>query len=261
MDLTAILGVVIGISLLVHAIGVDVGIKYFLHMEGVMIVIGGSFAASLVHFPITQLIKSGGRLKAIFSIKKKNYSHDIEQITQIAEKIKKDGRLAINKDIEKIHDHFLKSSLQLFIDKVSPENLEAIMRENIRTIEDRHYMGILFFEQMSKYAPAFGMVGTLIGLVIMFGTLEDPKSIGPNMSVALTCTFYGVLLSNLVFMPLSGRLRISSQEEIFQKEMLLKGIVAMANGESTYIIKEKMAMFLSEKERKKIDKKLNTKKA
>lgn len=258
MDLTAIIGVIIGILLLAKVIGLQTGLRYFISQEAALVVLGGSLAATLVHFPVTQFFKVGGRLKAIFSIKKKNYQADIEQITAIAEKIKKDGRLSINKDLEKINDHFLKSSLQLFIDKVPPETLEAIMRENIRTIEDRHHLGILFFEQMAKYAPAFGMLGTLIGLVVMLGKLEDPKTIGPNMSLALVTTFYGVLTSNLIFMPLSGRLRISSQEEIFQKEMLLKGIVSMAQGESTYIIKEKMAMFLSEKDRKILNKKMSS---
>lgn len=257
MDPTAILGLCIAIWLLLSSIGIETGMKLFWDPPAMIIVFGGILGASMVHFPITQFIKLFGRLKVVFGFRRKDYQKDIEQITMIADKIRKDGRLAINKDIEKISDHFLRSSLQLFVDKVSPEQLEQIMKENINAIEERHGQGIMFFETLSKYAPGFGMVGTLIGLIIMLAKLDDPKNIGSHMSIALVTTFYGVLLSNLVFLPLAGRLRISSYEEIFQKQMLLKGIIALANGDSSYIIREKMAMFLSEKERKRLQQHMN----
>ena len=255
MDPTVILGIIIGISLLIKAIGIESGLKLFVHPQSLMIVLGGVFGATMVHFPITQILKIWGRLRVVFSIKKRDYLKDIEQIVGIAEKIKREGRLSIGKDIEKINDHFLRHGLSLYIDKVSPEHLEIIMQENIQAINQRHDQGILFFEQMGKYAPGFGLLGTLIGLVMLLANMNDPSTLGPNMSIALVTTFYGVLLSNLVFKPLAGRLSISSYEELFQKEMLLKGLLSLANGDSSYIIREKMLIFLSEKDRKKLMKK------
>jgi chemotaxis protein MotA len=121
-------------------------------------------------------------------------------------------------------------------------------------MESRHDQGIRFFEQLAKYAPGFGLIGTLIGLIIMLSNLDDPQTLGPSMSVALITTFYGCLLSNLLFLPLAGRLRISSNEEIIQKEMLLEGLICISKEESSYMIREKMSMLLPEKERKKLEK-------
>jgi chemotaxis protein MotA len=262
MDPTVILGVVIGISLLLNAIGIDMGLKLFFHPPSIMIVLGGTLGATMVHFPITQIFKLGPRLRVIFSFRSRNYKRDIDKVAGIAEKVKKEGRMSINNEIPRIKDHFLRNALQLLIDKVSPDHLERIMEDNIAYMKQRHDQGIRFFEQMAKYAPGFGLLGTLIGLIMLLAQLEDPKTVGPNMSVALVTTFYGVLLSNLVFLPLSGRLRISSNEEIIQKEMMLAGIVALAKGESGYIIREKMSMLLPERERKKLYKKsIKTKKA
>ncbi len=259
MDPTSIIGVVLGVGIMVHSVGFESGLRLFFNPHAILIVFGGTFAASLVHFPLTQLIKFIPRLKAIFSIKRKDYYKDVSQITSLADKIKREGRLAITPDVETIKDHFLRDSLQLFIDKVPPDQLESIMRENINAVAERHEQGIVFFEQLAKYAPGFGLVGTLTGLVTMLAHLHDPHSLGPNMSIALVATFYGVLLSNLVFLPLAGRLKISSYEEILQKEMQMKGIVSMALGDSSYIIREKMAMFVSEGDRKRLQRKLTQK--
>ena len=128
------------------------------------------------------------------------------------------------------------------------------LRDNIDYMKKRHSQGIRFFEQMAKYAPGFGLLGTLIGLIMMLAQLDDPATLGPSMSVALVTTFYGVLLSNLVFLPLAGRLQISSTEEVLQKEMFLEGVICISKEESGYLIREKMAMLLPEKERKKLQK-------
>lgn len=260
MDPTVFIGIVIGLGLLLRAIGVELGMSLFFHPESMLIVLGGTIGATFVHFPITQLFKMGARLKKIFSLKVRNYQRDIEEITRIAEKFKKEGRLAVNNELENIKDHFLKNALQLLIDRVPIENLESILRDNIEYMESRHEQGIRFFEQLAKYAPGFGLIGTLIGLIIMLANLDDPATLGPSMSVALVTTFYGCLLSNLLFLPLAGRLRIASNEEIIQKEMILEGIICISKEDSAYMIREKMSMLLPEKERKKLEKKAKKKK-
>ena len=164
--------------------------------------------------------------------------------------MRREGRMSLHAIVPSLSDNFLQSALQLLIDKVKPEDIERIMKDNLSYMQDRHNMGIRFFEQMAKYAPGFGLLGTLIGLILLLAQLDNPKSVGPIMSTALITTFYGVLLSNLMFLPVAGRLRISSNEEIMEKEMVLEGILSIARGESSYIIKEKMLMFLSEKERR-----------
>ena len=252
IDPTVFLGVIIGIGLLLKAIGLEFGLKFFFHAPSLLVVLGGTIGATMVHFPLTQLFKFGARLRVIFSVKTRHYAKDIELVTSLAERVRREGRMSLNGIIPSLNDHFLQSALQLLVDKVPPDDLEDIMKDNLLYMQTRHDMGIRFFEQMAKYAPGFGLLGTLIGLILLLAQLEDPASVGPNMSTALITTFYGVLLSNLVFMPLAGRLRISSDEELLQKEMMLEGIISMAKGESSYIIREKMLMFLSEKEKRSV---------
>lgn len=255
MDPTVFIGIIIGVGLLIKAIGLELGMKLFYHPDSLMVVLGGTLGATFVHFPISQLFKLGPRLRVIFSFRTSNYFRDIQQVVKLAEIAKREGRLALEKEVKTIKDHFLKTAVQFLIDKVEPEEMAKIMRENILYMKKRHDLGIKFFERMASYAPGFGLIGTLIGLIMMLAELDDPSSLGPSMSIALVTTFYGVLLANLIFLPLGGRLRISSNEEQMQKEMLLEGIYSMAKGESTYIIREKMSMLLPHKERIQLEKK------
>jgi len=256
MDPTVFIGIITGISLLMHAIGLETGLKLFYHPDSILIVLGGTLGATIVHFPLSQLMKIGPRLSKIFSVKRMNYQRDIENMVQIGGKLKKEGPMSLNNILPSINDHFLKNALQLLIDRVPTDELESILRENIQYMKNRHTQGIRFFDQMAKYAPGFGLLGTLIGLIMMLANLDDPKALGPSMSVALVTTFYGVLLSNLIFLPLAGRLRISSTEEVIQKEIILEGVLSIAQEESSYLTREKMSMLLPEKERLKLKKKM-----
>ena len=251
MDISIIIGIGIGITLMTQAIGVESIINLFYHPASLLIVLGGTFGATLVHFPFTQVIKFGARLKVIFSMKKHNFQKDIDYFVQLAEKVEKEGKSSILPDVESHKDHFIKTSLQLFVDNVSTDELENILNENVAYIMKRHSQGYLFFEQMGKYAPAFGLLGTVIGLIKLLSELENPEAVGPGMSLALITTFYGIILANLVFLPLSGRLKTYSFEEALQKEMMIVGIMSLAKGEASYIIKDKMMMFLTKHERDK----------
>lgn len=255
MDPTVFIGIIVGISLIMHAIGLETGLRLFYHPDSILIVLGGTLGATIVHFPLSQLVKLGPRLSKIFSVKRMNYYRDIENMVKIGATLKKEGPMALNNILNTIQDHFLKNAFQLLIDRVPVSELESILGENIEYMKNRHNQGIRFFDQMAKYAPGFGLLGTLIGLIMMLANLDDPKTLGPSMSVALVTTFYGVLLSNLIFLPLAGRLRISSTEEIIQKKMILEGVLSIAREESSYLIREKMAMLLPEKERLKLKKK------
>ena len=178
MDPTVFLGIIVGVGLLLHAIGIEVGMRLFYHPQSLLIVCGGMLGATLVHFPLSQLFKTPGRLKVIFSLKSKNFIRDIEMVMKIGDKLKKEGRLAMSKELNSIKDHFLRNALQLLIDRVQIEELEKILRDNIEYMEKRHYQGLKFFEQLAKYAPGFGLIGTLIGLIVMLSQLDDPSKLG-----------------------------------------------------------------------------------
>ncbi|RAP34386.1 motility protein A [Candidatus Marinamargulisbacteria bacterium SCGC AG-439-L15] len=251
MDISVLIGIALGISLMTQAIGIESILNLFYHPASLLIVLGGTVGATLVHFPFTQVIKFGGRLMVIFSMKKHDFQKDIDSLVGLAQKVEQEGKSAILPDIESNKDHFIKTSLQLFVDNVSTDELEQVLNENVAYIMKRHSQGYLFFEQLGKYAPAFGLLGTVIGLIKLLSELENPEAVGPGMSLALVTTFYGILLSNLLFLPLSGRLKTYSFEESLQKEMLVVGIMSLAKGEPSYIIREKMMLFLTHREREK----------
>ena len=154
------------------------------------------------------------------------------------------------KNIQSPFFNFLLANFKFIIDLTNAFVVFDILSLNMNYIQKRHLQGIMFFEQMAKYAPAFGLLGTTIGLVQLLANLKDPSLIGQGMSIALVSTFYGILMANFLFAPISGRLRAYSIEELFQKEMLKVGILSVAKNESSVIVQEKMMLFLTQKERK-----------
>jgi chemotaxis protein MotA len=257
-DPTTIIGTFLGVFLLLNAIGIENGMKFFWDPPSLIIVLGGTMAASLVHFPVTQLIKMFRRLKVIFFTKKPVISRVINEMVSMSEIIKIEGKMSLVKQIEGINEPFLRHGLQLIADKVPSEEINNLLKEEINATLARHVQGQTYFDTLAKYSPGFGLLGTLIGLIMMLSNLTDPESIGPNMGMALITTFYGVLFSNLLFSPLSGRLEILSLEEAMMKEMMLIGIMGIALEDAPLIVKEKMLIYLSSIERKKYAK--NTKK-
>lgn len=251
LDVTLILGVVLALALNSYAIGFDYILNLFWNPSSLIIVLGGVFAACHIQFPDTQFKKVFSRMKVAFSFKAKhNIKRDIEFIADLGKKVRVQGIESIQSDIDKEPDHFLKISLQLLVDKVKPAELERVLSDNIQYIRKRHALGILFFETAGKYAPAFGLFGTVVGLIKLLADLSSPELFGQSMAMAMVTTFYGLLFAYLVFNPIAGRLKVLSYEESLQKEMLLVGILALANNDAPYVIKEKMQLFLTDKERK-----------
>lgn len=253
IDVTLMIGVILAFVLNGYAIGMDYILELFWNPPSLIIVLGGVIAATHLQFPDTQFKKIFSRLRIAFSIKQtQNFIIDINFMSELGKKVRVQGIESIQEDIDQQNDHFLKSSLQLLVDKVSSHDLELILLENIKYIQKRHSLGILFFETMGKYAPAFGLFGTVVGLIKLLSDLSSPELFGQSMAMAMVTTFYGLLLSYLVFNPIAGRLKVLSFEESLQKEMLLVGILALANNDPPYVIKEKMQLFLTDKERRKL---------
>ena len=255
MDPTVLTGLIGGTSLLIYAMGLDNVMALFIDPNSLIIVLGGTSAATIIHFPLTQLNKVFVWTKIAFAIKVKNFIHVIDEFLEIATQYKRDGRVGMSKNIDKIKDLFLRDSVQLIIDDISTDDMKDILDSNIDYMKKRHQQGIDFYIMAATYCPAFGLVGTLIGLIIMLAKLDDPSSIGPAMAIALITTFYGALFANFVLMPLAGRLEVTNAEEILYKNMLKEGLLCLLDGQSIIIIKEKMMTVLTEKERLKVSKK------
>ncbi|MFV0348757.1 MAG: motility protein A [Halodesulfovibrio sp.] len=250
MDLATILGIVISFGLVVSAIMAGSSLLIFIDIPSFLIVFGGTIGALLVNYPLGKVIAVAGIIKKTLFAKAESPTTIIDQFMDYANRARREGILSLEPIIKEIDDAYLRKGLQLTVDGLEPQAIQEIMETEISNIEGRHESGQDIVKALGEYAPALGMIGTVIGLVQMLQTMSDPSSIGPAMAVALITTFYGAVLANLVFNPMAGKLKTRSKEEILIKEMQMEGILAISKGENPRIIQEKLSSFQPPKERK-----------
>ena len=255
MDIATIFGICVGIFLIFFSISQGGSLNAFININAIMIVLGGTFAATLINFPLKEVLGLFSVVKNAFLGKLPTNENLIEMIINIAKTARREGILAMEKNLEKIDDSFFKKGLQLVIDGAREESVKQIMEAELDNIEERHKAGIDIFIAMASFAPAFGMIGTLIGLIQMLRSLENPAQIGQGMALALVTTFYGVMMANLVFSPLAGKLRRRSKLEIKVKELILNGIIGIQNGENPRMIQDTLMTYLKSKQRDKLEEK------
>jgi chemotaxis protein MotA len=249
MERSTIIGLVSGFALIAIAILVQGGLTTFMSVESLLIVIGGVFAATLVNYSVEDITTSYQAVQAILRHDKVDMTDDIELLTMFSRRARRQGLLTLDDDVRYVEDKYLKNGLELVIDGIPEENLVQILEDEIKSMERRHDVSINVLDSMGTYSPAFGMIGTLIGLVLMLRNLDNPEGIGPGLAIALITTFYGTILSNLVFIPLSGKMSKISEQERNEKEMMRTGLLALANGENPRIMEKKMLSYVTPEER------------
>ncbi|MHA1572712.1 MAG: motility protein A [Alphaproteobacteria bacterium] len=245
MDVATLVGVISGTVLVLTAIFLGGGVGMFLNVPSVMITVGGTVAATLINFPLNKVIGVFAVAKNAFTFKVFEAHVDILRMVEYARIARREGLLALEDKLEELDEPFLIKGIQLVIDGTSPEALRDILRTEIDFMQERHGMGKMILESMGASAPAFGLIGTLIGLVQMLRTLDDPSKIGQGMSVALLTTFYGAFMANLLFLPLAGKLDLRSREEVLIKELMIEGIIAIQSGDNPRLVKEKLKSYVS----------------
>jgi chemotaxis protein MotA len=250
MDLATIIGIVSGIMVFVWAINMDGSIRAFLHLPSALIVFGGVMAGTLVNYPISRLLDVTLILKKAFSEKQMDSESLIKTIVSLAETARREGLLALEDAAYQLNDDFLQKGILLIVDGTDPELVKSILETELTFLEERHREGQSIFETMGSLAPSFGLIGTVIGLINMLKSLDDPDKIGPGMAVALITTFYGAVFANLLFLPIAGKLKVRSREEILLKEVMIEGMLSIQAGENPRIIEEKLKAFLSPKIRR-----------
>lgn len=250
MDFATIAGIVVGICLVIWAIYMNGNIMTFIDLPSALITIGGTFASTLISYPLSKILDSFRTFGKVLFESRYEPNDIIKKIIELANIARKEGLLALDDAILNVHDEFLKKGIMLIVDGTDPELVRDILETEISFLEDRHKQGQDLFKAMGAYAPAFGMIGTLIGLIDMLKNLDDPKKVGPGMAVALITTFYGSLLAYLVFLPMARKLNTRSQQEVLLKEVMLEGILSIQAGENPRIIEEKLKAFIAPKFRK-----------
>jgi len=244
MDIATIIGLVAGVRLLLWAILGKSDLGTFMDSSSVAIVCGGAVSASLIGFPMRNILGIANVVKNCFFAKAQNANDLIADMVRYAEIARRDGILSLENVTHEINDPFIVSGIQMAVDGTDPDLIETIMMNDLETIESRHNEGRALFENIGKYAPAFGMIGTLIGLVIMLKNMNDPSTIGPAMALALLTTLYGALIANLVALPMADKLGLRSREELLLKMIVIKGVMAIQSGDNPRIVEQKLKTFL-----------------
>jgi len=244
MDVATIFGLIIGFVVILGSqfFNTDL-ISLIFQPTAALIVIGGTFAATFINFPMNVIDTAFLTVFKSFFKKSNNSSATLEQLIQIANFARLNGMLAIQNIIDEIENNFLKKSLSLGIDINNPEILKNILNNEIQHEEEKSLLSIRVFEALGGYAPTFGIIGAVLGLIQVMGNIDEPSILGHGIAVAFVATLYGVGLANLVFLPIAGKLKVMLSDEIMFKRTLLEGIISIVSAENPFITEEKLIAF------------------
>ena len=249
MDIATVLGVISAFGLVCIAIFMGGGIQLFINIPALMIVVGGTLGATMINYPLKDVFGVFKVVKKALFAKNISVNELIKRFVAFAQKSRKEGILALENEIKDVNDEFLRKGVQLAIDGLEPQEIGDILETEVDFVRSRHQLGAEIFSTMGTFSPALGMIGTLIGLVQMLQTMDDPSKIGPAMAVALLTTFYGSIMANIVCLPISGKLRTRSKEEVLTKEMAIQGIASLSNGDNPRILEQKLQAFIPPNQR------------
>src|SRR5690625_391807 len=247
-DILTPIGITLGFLMIMLAILAKdgrIGATLFVDISSVFIVLGGIVASLFISFKKEQIKLARIVIKEAFYKNDQRLSDLIDLFIHLSERARREGILSLEGEIEEVDDEFVKKGVLLAVDGIDPEVINDIMNAEIMAMEERHYKGRAIIEKCGEYAPAWGMIGTLVGLVLMLNNLQDPESLGPNMAVALLTTLYGTVLANLVFIPMASKLENKTEEEIFIKQIIIEGVIGVQSGQNPRILEEKLSAFLS----------------
>lgn len=252
MDLSTVIGIGVAFGLMLMAILQGGPLSIFINVPSIMIVFGGTFGNTLVHYPFGDVFDAINVAKKTLLHKEISVNDLIVQLMEFANKARKEGILALQGAMESVEDDFLKKAMQMAVDGQEPETLRSMLNTEIEYIQERHGKGADIFLAIAAYAPAMGMVGTLIGLVQMLQTMDDPAAIGPAMAVALLTTFYGAVIANVFCAPMAGKLKNRSASEVLTKTLIIEGMQSILSGENPRIMEQKLHAFIAPKLRESV---------
>jgi chemotaxis protein MotA len=247
MDIATLIGFLTAFGLVGFGIASGVGLGAFIDTQSLLIVLGGTLGATLINYPLAQVLGAIGVAKKAFTYKLIDAKTVITQMADFSNRARREGILALEEAAASVDNPFLKKGIQLAVDGEDPQAIENILDTEISYLKDRHRLGAEIFSTMAAFAPALGLVGTLIGLVGMLQNMDDPSTIGPSMAVALLTTFYGAIFANLIFAPISGKLKTRSTEEVLIWELTREGVLAISAGDNPRMVEQRLNAFLAPK--------------
>lgn len=251
MDKATVVGWVTCVALLLIAIAIAPGSSFtaFIDYPSLMVVVGGGFAATMISYPMGPFMTMPMVIKKVILPNPPDMAPAIKTLVECAEIARREGVLALENKVGDIEDPFILMGIQMAVDGSDSELIENILRTEMLATSGRHKTGKGLMETLGRYAPAMGMIGTLMGLIIMLGNMDDPAAIGPGMAVALLTTLYGALVSNMFALPFADKLMYYERIEMQVMEVIVQGILAIQNGDNPRVVEQKLSTYLSQKER------------
>ena len=247
MDIATVIGLVLAIVLVVGSIASGGSLMLFINVPSILIVFGGTVATAFIRFGMGDVLNSMKVAMNAFFVKMTPPQQIIQEIVNLANIARKNGLIVLEQ--QPIEDPFLKKAIMYCVDGHEAEFIDEVLRKEVSLTADRHNLGKSVFASMGDAAPAFGMIGTLIGLVQMLASMDDPASIGPAMAVALLTTLYGALIANVFCLPIADKLALRSEEEVRNRKLIIEGVLGILKGLNPRVMEEFLQTFLPPKDR------------
>jgi chemotaxis protein MotA len=249
LDIGSVVGLTVAILAILGGQALEGGsVNSILQSTAALIVLGGTFGACMLQFPLAVAITSFKAVIRVFREPKANNREVIKEIIRLANKARKEGVISLESDTEKIADPFLKKALTMAMDGVEPKVLRETMELEIENLEEETEQPIKFWQAAGGYSPTIGILGAVLGLIHVMENLTDPSKLGGGIAVAFVATVYGVGLANIVYLPIAGKLKLKSKAHLVAKEIMLVGVISILEGENPRLIDDKLRSFLSRKE-------------
>jgi len=249
VDIASVIGFALCLVLVIFSIitgdqGVS-AIMNFVDYKSALITFGGAFCCVLASNTVKDFMEGLKSIKLVFKIPQLNTPDVIRKIIDLSNVARKEGLLSLEEASSDLDDAFLKKGILLIVDGTDPELVRGIMETEMVSIDDRHKKKIKFWEDLAAMGPAWGMIGTLVGLVNMLKMMSDPDSIGPQMAIALITTLYGSMLANWLCNPVAAKMKNQNNDEMMAKEIMIEGLLSIQAGENPRVIEEKLKSFLT----------------
>lgn len=251
MDIATILGLVLAFALITVVMVLDGGspAELFSAPQAILLTMGGALVATVISYPMSSLGNIPKWFMKAFFSKKENPGEVIETLTRMADKARREGLLALEDESKKLENEFMRKGIMMAVDGVDASQVKTIMEIDIQNMEERHHQGINFFSAAGGYGPTMGIIGTVMGLISVLQELDNPSELGHNIAVAFLATLWGILSANIIWLPLAGKLRSNSAEEVAYKRLIMEGILCLQAGENPRIVRDKLMAFLPPKAR------------
>lgn len=248
MDLASLVGLILGFVMVIVGIITSGGVNTlinFVDIASIVVTVGGSIAGLIGSYTFKEFVTHLKGFGIAFKDPKLDNAATIRKIIELSNVARKDGLLALEEVAQGLEDDFMKKGILLIVDGTEPELVRGILETELVNMDERHRAGSSFFDNWAAIAPAWGMIGTLLGLVNMLKNLEDSSTIGPNMAIALLTTLYGSLIANWICVPIANKLKLQNANEYQLKEIVIEGLLSIQAGENPRVIEEKLKSFLA----------------